>query len=189
MLYYLRFIHYKFKKLIDAIFNVIFVFLHHIYRFCREKYLERKRSRYTKDDPAFQTCISMEMSDLASDSENLIQEIKRNGKLPIKKTKTDSLINTKNNIKKWFTTIIFTASYLCLFYNVMWYTFYLISPSDDIIFESTETQCNVSWFHANVGVRKYDTFKKMKESYGHVMQQPCRPLDVNNIETNILPAS
>ncbi len=185
MPYYLHRIHHKFKKLVDVILNVGFVFLYQIYGGCRKKYLERKRAKHSKDDPNYQLFIDMEQ-EINTDSENLKKELKLDGKQPLPMSRTNKLINSKNKIRNWCTLAIVTIVYLFLFYYVMFFTYRLVVSHDNAVSETQDEPCNISWFHAIVGIKKYETFTDLKESYYDQLQQPCRPLDKSDIETNTL---
>lgn len=192
--YYLRRIHTKFVKLIDVIFNVIFIIIYELYNTFKKRKLARQRSQHAKDDPMHQHLIDMERV-IDTDRENVIHEFKVDGKEMLPMTRTNGLINWKNKLKWWFSTVIYSIVYLYLMYLVLYCIYGMLTNNHsteqqdvlDIIkeneFKNGET---IHWYYANLGLRKYKTFSELKSEYYGTIMQPCRPLTIEEIESNVL---
>jgi hypothetical protein len=189
MLYYLKRIHHKLTKLIDVIFNVLFIIIYDLYNSCRKKYLARKRNQHAKDDPTYQHFINIE-KDMDIDRDNIIHEFKVDGKESLPMTKTNSLINQKNKIRRWCTTFVISIIYLYLCYHLLHMIYFMLvkyNKVEDIQLTTTQKDNNnTHWYYASLGLKKYKTFDVLKSQYYTTIMQPCRPLTKEEIDTNLL---
>lgn len=194
MTLYLRRIHNKFVKLINVVFNVIFIILYELYNTYKKRKLARQRSKHALDDPMHQHLIDMEKV-IDTDRENVIHEFKIDGKEMLPMTRTNALINDKNKWKWYFTTTIYSLVYLYLSYLLLYCIYGLmvgntetaridtVIDENDTVLKNGET---IHWYYANLGLKKYKTFSELKHEYYGTIMQPCRPLTIEEIETNVL---
>lgn len=200
-------IHYFIKKIIKIVLNTGFLFGYYIWYFLKRtknwyRYYKSKSLINVENDLNETLHINIK-EEINSDLNYVVEEYKwdfydNSKKLPINKSNL-YMINKKNEFKELLSSFLIFVLYsyitfLC-FYLIIQF-FFFKNDDENIKFDTMnengqiekkkkkDNYTEISWFHADIESRQYETFDEMKKNFNDIMSQPCRPLTRDEIENN-----
>jgi len=104
------------------------------------------------------------------------------------------IINRKNILKELFTTGV--SLILHVYFIIYCYEYFTyvdqqpnvvnLEMNNTINVEQPNKRNDIYWYHANLNMRKYDTFDDMKQQYVDILSQPCIPLTKKETSNNFV---
>ena len=185
--------HFYIKKYINKIFDLIFLFLYHLYIKIRVKLLQQKNIRFARENDEFQENIN-EINNLETNLENMKSYMQKDSFFALDINRINHIINRKNFIKEIFSSLISITIHVYLIIY-LYNSFNDYMKNDNDLNTELEHIQNIDkndfynqtfWYHAYLSFLNFDTYDQMFLNHYDVLKQPCRMITQKEVEDNVI---